>query len=466
MLSRRLSEFVQALRGAGLRISPDEAALAMQAVAMLGYDSRQQFHDALSVTLVKDEQHRVAFEDTFVRYFEGQEGRSEAEQTEAAEPPGMPAALAPESMGADVADQVADSEEEASANAALQDLLSSSPEQLQQQMAEAAASMDFTQMQVITQQGLYTRRLLMNMGMGAVDDRIIALSRGDAASDARAEGLREWRGRVREQAASLVRRQFLLHGAAKGRELREQTMRQVAFRDLREFREVKALVRKMARRLASAHQRRMRVAKRGQLDARRTLGRSIRHDGVPASLVWRRKPPHKSRVMVICDVSSSVSDAARFLLQFLYALNDVLPRVRSFAFASRFDEITEDFQRFPPDVAVARVLDRLSGSGTDYGEMLEQFLRRCERELDRHTTVIILGDARNNALPERAELLGQVRRRVKQIWWLNPESRSQWNSGDAVMDRYLPHCRMARRCANLNDLEQVVDGLLGSLRQQ
>lgn len=455
MLSRRLSEFVQALRGAGLRISPDEAAIAMQAVALVGYEPRQQFHDALSVSLLKDEQQRTAFEETFQRYFEGQGERRDASAEEGAESvQGMPDALSPVT------------EDSGELAPGLEALLAASAEQLQQRMAEAAAAMDFTQMQVITQQGLYTRRLLMNMGMGAVDERILQLSEGGVTSEARADDLREWRGRVREQAASLVRRQFLLHGAARGRELREQTMRKVSFRDLREFREVKTLVRKMARRLASAHQRRLKIAKRGQLDARRTLGRSIRHDGVPASLVWRRRPPHKSRVMVICDVSSSVSEAARFLLQFLYALNDVLPRVRSFAFASRFDEISEDFQRYSPDVAVARVLDRLSGSGTDYGEMLEGFLGLCEGQLDRHTTVIILGDARNNYLPERAELLGQVRRRVKQIWWLNPESRNQWNSGDAVMASYLPHCRVARRCANLNDLERVVDGLLGSLRAE
>ena len=459
MISRRLSEFVQALRGAGLRISPDEAAIAMQAVALVGYDSRQRFHDALSVSLVKEEQHRHAFEATFVRYFEGDDpGKGDGEP----ETPEPSAARMPEALNAEAAAMV--DAEGGVADQALAQLLSASSEQLQQRMAEAAAGMDFTQMQAITQQGLYTRRLLMNMGMGAVDEQVLALSRGNSLSEARAEALREWRRQVREQASSLVRRQFLLYGAARGRELREQTMRQVSFRDLREFREVKTLVRKMARRLASAHQRRMKVAKRGQLDARRTLGRSIRHDGVPASLVWRRRPPHKSRVMVICDVSSSVSDAARFLLQFLYALNDVLPRVRSFAFASRFDEISEEFERYPADVAVARVLDRLSGSGTDYGEMLEGFLHACESQLDRHTTVIILGDARNNALPDRAELLGQIRRRVKQVWWLNPEPRSQWNSGDAVMDSYLPHCRVARRCANLNDLERLVDHLLGSLR--
>lgn len=450
MPTRRLSEFVQALRGAGLRISPDEASQAMDAAALVGYAQRQRFHDALALTLVKQQQDRSAFEETFARFFEAEDPRPDSPQDSASSMPSPAAQPDPASAQTPEAQQA-------------EALLASTPEQLQQRMAEAAAEMDFTQMEVITQQGIYTRRLLMNIGMGAVDDRVLQLDQGSPAQQARAEQLRHWRTRVREQAAAQVRRQFLLHGAGKGRELREQTLRAVPFRDLREFRDVQALVRKMARRLASLHQRRTKTSRRGMLDARRTMVASIRHDGVPAKLFWRRRPPRKTRVMVICDVSSSVSDAARFLLQFLYAMNDVLPRVRSFAFASRFDEITEDFARYSPEVAVGQVLDRLSGSGTDYAEMFRAFQARCERELDAHTTVIILGDARNNYLPDGAETLQAIRRRVKQVWWLNPESRSRWNSGDALMDRYLPHCRLARQCATLNDLERVVDSLLGAL---
>ena len=452
MPARRLSEFVQALRGAGLRISPDEATQGMDAAALVGYQGRQRFHDALAMTLVKREDDRPAFEETFARFFAVTSGVASAAPQDSA----MPAPVGDAGEGDE-----GPAGDGAESDAA--DLTTQTPAELDQRLAEAAAQMDFTQMEVITQQGLYTRRLLMNMGMGAVDDRILQLDQGDAPRQARAETLRQWRREVREQAADHVRRQFLLHGAGKGRALREQTMRAVPFRHLREFQEVKTLVRRMARRLASLHQRRMKKSRRGMLDARRTLVASIRHDGVPARLHWRQRPVQKSRVMVICDVSSSVSDAARFLLQFLYAMNDVLPRVRSFAFASRFDEISEDFQRYSPDVAVGRVLDRLSGSGTDYGEMFADFWRRCERELDSHTTVIILGDARNNYLPEGAEVLQQIRRRVKQVWWLNPEARSRWNSGDAVMDRYLPHCRLARQCASLDDLERIVDSLLKGL---
>ncbi|MDX1803050.1 MAG: VWA domain-containing protein [Alcanivorax sp.] len=445
MPQRRLQEFIQALRGAGLRVSPAEAGEAMQAVSLLGYDNRSQLQAVLALTLVKRQQDQPVFADTFARFFylQAPSGEAEDEAPAASSATAMPAPLAP--------------------GAGDPPLVSLSPPQLQQQLAEAAAQMDFTAMEVITQQGLYARRLQMNMGMGAVDDRILELDRGNHREQARAGQLRQWRQQVREQAAALVRRQFQLHGAGKGRALREQTLRAVPFRELGEYRQVQVLVERMARRLASLHQRRLRRSRRGLLDARRTLVASVRHDGVPAQLSWRRRPPQKSRLMVICDVSSSVQAAARFLLQFLYAMTDVLPRVRSFAFASRVDEITGDFERYTPEVAVGRVLDRLSGSGTDYGEMLSSFWQGCERQLDAHTTVIILGDARNNFLPDGADTLARIRRRVRQVWWLNPESPARWNSGDAVMDRYLPHCRLARQCASLNDLERLVDSLLSSL---
>ncbi len=240
-----------------------------------------------------------------------------------------------------------------------------------------------------------------------------------------------------------MRRQFELHGRAHGRALREHTLRAAPFRELREFQQVQELVRRLARRLARSHQRRQKKARRGALDARRTLASSLRYNAVPVELHWRQRRRLKAKVLVVCDVSSSVRDAARFLLQFLYAMTDVLPRVRSFAFAARFDEVTEDFDRYAPEVAVGRILDRVSGSGTDYGTMFQELEARCRGEIDRQTTVIILGDARNNDLPAGERHLADIARRARQVFWLNPEPPSRWNSGDAIMARYQPYCRAA-----------------------
>ena len=108
-------------------------------------------------------------------------------------------------------------------------------------------------------------------------------------------------------------------------------------------------------------------------------------------------------------------------------------------------------------------MDRYAGSGTDYGTMLRDFLNQCEGDLDQRTTVIILGDARNNELPAEQQLLGHIGRRCRQVFWLNPEARSRWGSGDSVMPAYQPYCRDALPCSNLAGLERFVDRLLKDL---
>ena len=448
MAARRLHEFVRALRGAGVRVSPVEAEEAFRATALLGYHPRDRFRETLALTLVKSQAERPDFDACFEAFFHFED--ADGSDGDSSDP--VPAAPSAEEGGGEGL-------EPAAAALAAQD-----PSRLDQTLAEAAARIDFTAMQVITQQGLYARRLLMNMGMGAVDDEILRLDASPRGADQRrAEQLRDWRSQVRERALAHVRRQFELHGRAHGRALREHTLRAAPFRELREFQQVQELVRRLARRLARSHQRRQKKPRRGALDARRTLASSLRYNAVPVELHWRQRRRLKAKVLVVCDVSSSVRDAARFLLQFLYAMTDVLPRVRSFAFAARFDEVTEDFDRYAPEVAVGRILDRVSGSGTDYGTMFQELEARCRGEIDRQTTVIILGDARNNDLPAGERHLADIARRARQVFWLNPEPPSRWNSGDAIMARYQPYCRAARRCASLNDLSRFTDELLRRL---
>ena len=449
MAGRRLHEFVRALRGAGVRVSPVEAEEAFRAAALVGYGDRDRFRETLALTLVKSQAERPDFDRCFAAFFRFESADPEQDDGSDADHagPSTPAAPNPEALSGPAAELVAQSDTG-----------------LEQTLAQAAAEIDFTAMQVITQQGLFARRLLMNMGMGAVDDEILRLDASARPGDGeRAEALRDWRGRVRERAMAHVRRQYDLHGRAHGRALREHSMQAAPFRELREFQQVQMLVRRMARRLARSHQRRQKKARRGALDARRTLAASLRYNAVPVQLHWRQRRRTRAKVLVVCDVSSSVRDAARFLLQFLYAMTDVLPRVRSFAFAARFDEVTDDFERYPPDVAVGRILDRVSGSGTDYGTMFKELEAACRGEIDRQTTLIILGDARNNDLPAGERHLADIARRARQVFWLNPEPPSRWNSGDAIMARYLPYCRAARRCGSLNDLRRFTDELLRNL---
>jgi uncharacterized protein len=460
MSEQVIGRFIKVLRGAEVAVSPAETLDAVQVTALLGYQDRAALKQGLGLVLAKSEQDKIAFDQCFDDFF----------RFDGLPPVTNPLPTPPSSMLERLRDLMPGQQGGAGAGASSslgQQLLDNDSAALSRQMAQAAAEVGLDAIRVITQKGLYGRRMMQAMGSAALDDEILQLDASAHRADQQlAMRLKAARAQLREGVREYVAGQFLLQAREHGRQLREQTLREVSLRQLAEFRDVRQQVEKMARRLARKHGRRQRRARRGALDGRRTTVMALKHGGVPASLVWRRRRVQKPKLMVICDVSSSVSAAARFLLMFLYAVNDVVPSVRSFAFASRFGEVTDLFARLPSEQAIAEVMDRYAGSGTDYGSMLAQFLDACETQLDSRTTVIILGDARNNELPPQQELLEHIGRRCRQLFWLNPESRLRWGSGDSVMPIYQPYCRDALSCSNLAGLERFVDRLLRDLVQQ
>ena len=170
------------------------------------------------------------------------------------------------------------------------------------------------------------------------------------------------------------------------------------------------------------------------------------------------------QVMAVCDVSRSVSQHARFLLLFLHGLQEVIPRLRSFAFSSTLHEVTALFDSMAPEAAIEAVMDRHGFGSTDYGRAFSDLDRLALRDIDHRTTLIILGDARNNNGEARTELLQQFHARARQVIWLNPERPNRWGSGDSEMLRYRAACTRVHSCRNLGDLERIVDRLLKSAR--
>ena len=458
MSEQLIGRFVKVLRGAELPVSPAETLDAVRVASLLGYQDRTALKQGLSLVLAKSEADKITFDECFDAFFQF-EGVST----------GAAPAAPPRSMLERLREVMPGQQGSAGAGArsALgQQLLEADNAALSRQMAEAAQTVGLDNIRVITQKGLYGRRILQAMGSAALDQEIADLDQQAGASAQRlAARLRGVRQNLRDTVREYVAEQFLLQARAHGRQLREQMIRDASLRTLSEFRDVRVLVEKMARRLARKHGRRQRRARRGQLDGRRTTVMALKQGGVPAALVWRRRRVQKPKLMVICDVSSSVSAAARFLLMFLYAVNDVVPSVRSFAFASGFGEVSDLFRNLPAEQAIDEVMAKYSGSGTDYGYMLEQFLTLAEPDIDRRTTVIILGDARNNDLPAGQHWLARIRDRSRALYWLNPEQPGRWGSGDSVMPLYQPYCRDALACANLAGLERFVDRLLTELNR-
>jgi len=169
--------------------------------------------------------------------------------------------------------------------------------------------------------------------------------------------------------------------------------------------------------------------------------------------------------VILCDVSDSVRNASRFMLQFVYSLQDLYSRVRSFIFVADIGEVTECFRNNDAkealDVALKGDIINVYAH-SNFGYAFRNFVTDHLGSVNKRTTVIVLGDARNNYNLPHDWCLREIRQRAKRVIWLNPESRNTWGFGDSEMDRYAPHCDLVEECRNLNQLYRVVDRLVAS----
>jgi hypothetical protein len=225
-------------------------------------------------------------------------------------------------------------------------------------------------------------------------------------------------------------------------------------------RAIHPLTRKLAVRLA----RKRRHGRRGPLDFRNTMRHSLSYGGVPAEPKFRHPRPSKPEIMVVADISGSVAAFARFTLQFVHAISSQFSRVRSFVFIDGIDEVTRFFEGIE-DVgeAVHRVnteADVIWVDGhSDYGHAFETFRERWAKEVTPKTSLILLGDARNNYHASQAWVLGDLGRQARHVYWLNPEPRSYWDTGDSIVSEYGIHCDGVFECRNLRQLERFVEAL-------
>jgi uncharacterized protein with von Willebrand factor type A (vWA) domain len=460
-MDRKLTEFVTLLRRNGLRTSPVEVADAVSAVTLVGYDNRQRFHDALAGTLAKSQHDGLIFERCFENFFRFTADEAAVTATASSSPLPLPEGLqflfgqgqgsGSQGGGAPIPG--------VTPSPLGEQLLNEDSSQLSLTLATAIAGTDLSRMQVMTQKGLFGRRILMGMGLEDLERELEALkNQAQPRAALRAELLQSGLDRLRRRVREEVERYFQIARSQN----RDDILKATDFVLLRESEEVRAVIRRMAKRLITLHRRREKLAARGILDVRATLRRNLAHDGVLMEPRWRRVRKDRPRVMAVCDVSRSVSQYARFLLLFLYSLQEVIPRLRSFVFATTLHEVTELFAQHEIESALDLTLERYGLGSTDYGRAFAGLEHLALADIDRRTTVVILGDARNNNGDARLDLLRQVHDRARQVIWLNPEERNRWGSGDSEMLRYATCCTHAHSCRSLQDLERIVDRLLRS----
>jgi hypothetical protein len=317
------------------------------------------------------------------------------------------------------------------------------------------------------------RSILDALGAGPGADA--ALDRFQAALRAAGmdeETARAWRERLRRQLDRL-RATVRGHVDAEFERLDAQRRRDRLRTDLsraplgafstRESAEMGRLVERLGRKLDSLPELRRRPRRRGALDMQRTWRANLQSGGVPFRLRWEKPPQHKPQVAALCDISNSMQSTVRFMLHFLYRLQDRFSRVRTFVFVSGTVEVTGEFAESDAGTAIDRAMqpkDIAWYSSTNYGRSLESFATEYPDAVTPRTILLVLGDGRGNYTPPRAEVLGTLHGRARRVVWFNPESRLSWGLGDSSMPAYVPHCTQVAEVRNLVQLEAAIDAMV------
>lgn len=225
--------------------------------------------------------------------------------------------------------------------------------------------------------------------------------------------------------------------------------------------ELQVQLRPLARKLATRVAAKRRTGREGRLDVRRTVRRSLITGGVPFEPVFRPRRRHKPELVLLCDVSGSVASFSRFTLQLVHALQERFSTVRSFAFIDDLDEVTRWFATGDAEEAARRMLVEarlvhLDGH-SDYGRALSRFHLEYLDAVTPRSTVLVLGDARNNHRQANAWVLEDVERRARQVYWLNPEPRRFWDTGDSIASTYARSTEAMVEVRNLAQLATFVE---------
>jgi uncharacterized protein len=474
-----LSGFIVELREAGLPVSLTENLDAMEAVTHVPLEDREAFKYALGATLVKNHAHWRAFETIFEVYFSLRGAKYEIDGED-----DPLAALDPEELAELMRQAGQDRQGAGATGEAL------TAEELAEMLFRALLDGDEAMLRALARQAVrryagmepgrpvggtyYLYRTLRRLDLDQVLDRLMDNVRTEVPEltpfEERLE-LDEFQTRLdrlrREIEAEIRRRLVADRGVeAMARTLRKPLPEEVDFMHAsrEEIAQLRKAIYPLARRLAVRLARKRRHRRRGPLDFRSTVRHSLSYGGVPAEPKFRYPKPAKPEIFVLADISGSVAAFARFTLHLVYALAAQFSKVRSFVFIDGVDEVTRFFDGVE-DIAEAvhkvnTEADVVWVDGhSDYGHVFETFWSRWGREIGPKTTVIVLGDARNNYHASNSWVLKEMRHRARHVYWLNPEPRAYWDTGDSIIGDYADQTDGVFECRNLRQLETFVDHL-------
>ena len=444
-----LRDFIHILRSSDLRVSTSESIDAMNVVSEIGIEDRSLLKHSLSFSLAKTLREKEIFNECFDNFFEENYMNLSEDKL-----PQKNNEKDSEINDLDLLDKNENSLEELYNNSDRTALMAA--------MALAAREANLQDIRLFTQVGMFTRKIFDEMGLEKLNNDIFQASR--EGNIRREKNLKNIRENLRLEIREYIENQVKLRTSNTGKQLREDALSQMRLTqvDKSDYKIMSGIIKKMARRLISVHSRRKRKSQRGLLDIRSTIRANQEYDGILFETVWKKRKVDRPKIVALCDVSGSVANVSRFFLMFLHSLTEILPNVRTFAFSNKAGEVTDLFENKDIEVAAAETLLLNGGGSTDYGQAFIDLEGLLENNIDRKTTVIILGDARSNYGDPRCDVLKTIQEKSKRILFLNPEPKSVWGTGDSEMLRFIPYCSKSKVCSSLLDLERVVDDMIRS----
>jgi uncharacterized protein len=471
-----LAGFIQELRRAGLPVSLTENLDAMEAVKHIPIEDREAFKFALAATLVKNAAHWKSFETVFEVYF-SLRGKEYAltDDLDA----DMQAML-------DALEEMTGGDQNQNGAGGMEAL---TPEELAEMLFRAMMNADEAMMRAVARQAVlrfagmepgrpvggtyYLYRTLRNLDLDGLMERLMEEAKKQSGGELTPLEERLERDEIEIQIDKLkkeveaeIRRRLV---ADRGVEAMAKTLRKPLPEDVdfmhatrEEMHSLKKALYPLTRKLAVRLARKRRHGRKGPLDFRNTMRHSLSYGGVPAEPKFRYPRPAKPEIFVVADISGSVAAFARFTLQLVYAISGQFSKVRSFVFIDGVDEVTSFFEGVEDiNEAVHRVnteADVVWVDGhSDYGHAFEAWWEKWGRDVGPRTTVLLLGDARNNYHASQSWVVKEMRHKARHVYWLNPEPRAYWDTGDSIIGEYATHTDGVYECRNLRQLERFVE---------
>ena len=500
-----VNDFVQVLRSHQLRVSPAESIDALHALEQTGLRERGVVKDTLRATLIKNQEDESTFDRLFELYFsmrpaeEKPSAKLKLSQDHDHGPPPAKLELGEEAGGEGPEDEghSHDVDESTEMRKFFEEDRMRPANDIHGESERMRLSM-FSQELVLNrkpgamdsalQRLTYHMRLRRSRNMFSPGSLVPNVGGEEIPLDVSAVDLQDFVDHLHElevdealiaqleaQSENIIkglpdlikqmqeREKLLKKDAKDDTELRRRSLQKMLTFSVGEQREMEAAVRRIARNIQGAKTRRLKQDRTGRISVPHTLRQNVRYDGVPFDPVLRRRREGKPRVTLLCDVSLSTRNLSRFWLHLIYQMQSLFSKVRTFVFVAALAEVTQvfeehDMNRAVEEVFSGRIID--ADVNSDFGKAAEQFKNEHLPTINHRTTVVILGDGRNNGKSPNVEALEEIAQHARQVVWITPEPRWGWNLGSCDMPLYEQVCNRVEVVRDVYGLANVAEGLI------